>query len=184
MGDDEGGLQARQLVPADGGWWRGLLFDNQTVGVPPALTWTFRVPFAPVEGEAATLEVDWLPLPATGWRQMAGHGAVSDTFAEPAEPSVRHHGDHRYDRVELRVSEQDGTRIRVAVTVSGDLDRLGPGSIAVDAWLEFAGIGVQLGDTPSAEAALERLAGFTDVTGLVPDPQPASMAFHFRADGS
>ena len=31
MGDDEGGLNARDLVPAAGGEWHGLLFDNQAV---------------------------------------------------------------------------------------------------------------------------------------------------------
>lgn len=181
VGDDEGGLKARQLVPATGGSWSGLLFDNAAVGLPPALTWTFRVPFEPVDGEPVTLDVDWLPLPATGWRQLAGHAATSDAFAEPAESSVYYFGHRRYERVEVRVSEQDGSRIRVAATVSGDIDGLGPESITVDAWLEFAGISVQLGDAPSAEAALARLAEFTDVDGLVTDPDPPGIAFHFVA---
>jgi hypothetical protein len=180
VGDDEGGLKARQLEPAEGGSWSGLLFDNAAVGLPPALTWTFHVPFAPVDDEPVTLDVDWLPLPATGWRQLAGRAASSDAFAEPAESSVYFHGHHRYERVELRVSEQDGARIRVQVTVSGDLDRLGPESITVDAWLDFAGVSVQLGDTPSAEAARERLAAFTDVDGLVSDPDAPGVAFHFK----
>ena len=179
VGDDEGGLNASQLVPADGGSWSGLLFDNAAVGLPPALTWTFHVPFAPVDDEPVALDVDWLPLPATGWRHLAGHGATSDAFAEPAESSVYYYGHHRYDRVELRVSEQDGRRVRVEITVSGDRDRLGPESITVAAWLDFAGISVQLGDTPSAEAALERLAGFTEIDGLVIDPDPPGMAFRF-----
>jgi hypothetical protein len=183
VGDDEGGLNARQLVPATGGSWSGLLFDNATIGLPPALTWTFRVPFEPVDGQPVTLGVDWLPLPATGWRALAGQAATSGAFADPAESTVQHGGHHRYDRVELRVSEQDGPRIRVAVTVSGDLDGLGPDTLTVDAWLDFAGIGVQLGDTPSAEAALDRLATFTDVDGLVADPDQPGMAFHFKPAG-
>ena len=72
MGDDEGGLDARDLVPAAGGEWHGLLFDNQAVGLPPALTWTLRIPFEPVGGEPAALDVEWLPLETTGWRVMRG----------------------------------------------------------------------------------------------------------------
>ena len=179
MGDDEGGLNARQLVPAEGGEWRGLLFDNQTVGLPPALTWSFHVPLGPVGDVPAALDVEWLPVPAAGWRQMAGHAVTSDSFAEPAEASVHHDGHHRYDRVRLEVAEQDGRRIRVRLTMSGDLDRLGPAEFTVDTWLTFAGINVQLGDTPSAEAALRRLAEFTDTAGLAPDPGTPGMAFHF-----
>jgi hypothetical protein len=145
VGDDEGGLNARDLVPAAGGEWHGLLFDNQAVGLPPALTWTFRVPFEPVGGDPAALDVEWVPLQAPGWRSMAGLSAHSASFAEPSEASVHHHGHHRYDRVGLSVPEQDGSRIRVVVTVSGDIDALGPPSITVDAWLSFAGIRVQLG---------------------------------------
>lgn len=181
MGDDEGGLNARQLVPAAGGTWSGLLFDNAAIGLPPALTWTFHVPFEPVDGQPVALDVDWLPLEVAGWRSLSGQSAVSGAFADPAESVVHHAGHHRYDKVDLRVSEQDGTRVRVAVTVSGDLDRLGPESFTAEAWLEFAGIGVQLGDTPSAEAALQRLAAFTDVDGLAADPAQPGMAFHFNA---
>jgi hypothetical protein len=181
VGDDKGGLNARQLVPADGGEWRGLLFDNQTVGLPPALTWTFHVPFEPVGDVPAALDVDWLPVPAAGWRQLAGQAVTSGSFAEPAEASVHHDGHHRYDTVQLRVAEQDGRRIRVQLTLSGDLDGLGPESISVDAWLTFTGISVQLSDTPSAEAALQRLATFTDASGLVQDPGEPGMAFHFVA---
>jgi len=179
VGDDEGGLNARDLVPAAGGEWHGLLFDNQAVGLPPALTWTFRVPFEPIGGVPAALEVEWVPLAAPGWRSMAGLSARSASFAEPAEASVHHHGHHRYDRVELSVSEQDGPRVRVVVTVSGDIDALGPSSITVDAWLTFAGIRVQLGDADSASAALERLASFTDVDGLTEHAGAPGVAFHF-----
>jgi hypothetical protein len=179
VGDDEGGLSARDLVPAAGGEWHGLLFDNQAVGLPPALTWTFTVPFAPVGGDPVALDVEWVPLAAPGWRSMAGQSAESAAFAEPAEASVYHHGHHRYDRVSLSVAEQDGARIRVVVTVSGDIDRLGPPSLTVDAWLTFAGIRVQLGDAAGPAEALSRLASFTDVDGLVEHPGAPGVAFHF-----
>jgi len=179
VGHDEGGLSARDLVPAAGGEWHGLLFDNQAVGLPPALTWTFRVPFEPIGGDPAALDVEWVPLEAPGWRSMAGLSAQSASFAEPAEASVHHHGHHRYDRIGLIVSEQDGSRIRVVVTVSGDIDGLGPSSITVDAWLSFAGIRVQLGDADSAAAALSRLASFIDVDGLAEHAGAPGVAIHF-----
>jgi hypothetical protein len=67
----------------------------------------------------------------------------------------------------------------VVVTVSGDIDALGPSSITVDAWLSFAGIRVQLGDAGSAEAALARLASFTDIDGLAERAGAPGVAFHF-----
>lgn len=175
MGDDEGGLHAQDLVPAAGGEWHGLLFDNQAVGLPPALTWTFRIPF-----ERAELTVDWVPLDTGSWRRMAGLSAVSDAFAEPAESSVYHDGvHHRYERVELRVAEQDGERIRVAVTVGGDIDRLGPATITAEAWLTFTGISVQLSGAGTAETALARLAEFTDTDGLAARPDAPGVAVQF-----
>lgn len=126
-----------------------------------------------------TLEVEWLPVPAAGWQSMAGQAARGDTFAEPAEASVHHAGHHRYDRVTLTVAEQDGPRLRASVTVAGDLDGLGPAEITAEAWLTFAGISVQLGDTPSAADALARLSQFTDVTALVERPDPRGIAFRF-----
>jgi hypothetical protein len=180
VGDNEGGLHAQDLVPAAGGEWHGLLFDNQTVGVPPALTWTFRIPFGPIDGEPAALDVDWLPMPAPGWRQLAGRSAASDSFAEPAESSVHYQGvHHRYERVRLAVTEQDGDRIRVAVTVAGDIDHLGPETVTADAWLRFTGIYVQLGGATSPAAARSRLAEFTDVDGLTERPDSPGVAVHF-----
>ena len=173
---DTGLLTARDLVPAAGGEWDGLLFDNQAVGLPPALTWNFRVPFEAVGGQPAQLTVEWLPLPATGWRRLAGLSAASGSFAEPAEASVHHAGHYRYDRVELTVTEQDGPRIRVVVTVAGDLDDLGPAEFTVDAWLTFTGISVQLGE---AGDALARLAEFTDTDGLAEVPDPRGIASRF-----
>ncbi|WP_433359324.1 hypothetical protein ACQPZX_24680 [Actinoplanes sp. CA-142083] len=179
MGDDEGGLTARDLVPAAGGEWHGLLFDNQAVGLPPALTWTLRIPFEPVGGDPAALDVEWLPLETTSWRAMRGAACESASFAEPAEASVHHHGHHRYDRVSVRVLAQDGPLIQVAVTVGGDLDALGPASLEAEAWLDFAGIRVQLGDADTPAAALARLGEFTDVDGLVELPGAPGVAFHF-----
>jgi hypothetical protein len=179
VGDDEGGLKARDLVPAAGGEWHGLLFDNQAVGLPPALTWTLRIPFEPVGGDPAALDVEWLPLDAPGWRAMAGVACESASFAEPAEASVHFHGHHRYDRVSLRVLAQDGPRIQVSVTAGGDIDRLGPAEITVTTWLTFAGIRVQLGDAGTAEAALARLNSFTATDGLVELPGAPGVAFHF-----
>ena len=89
MGDDEGGLTARDLVPAAGGEWHGLLFDNQAVGLPPALTWAFRIPFEPIGGAPAALDVEWVPLAAPGWRSMAGLAAESGLFAEPYRSTHR-----------------------------------------------------------------------------------------------
>jgi hypothetical protein len=180
VGDDQGGLNAQDLVPAAGGEWHGLLFDNQAVGVPPALTWTFRIPFEPVGGEPATLDVDWLPIPAPGWRQLAGRSAASDSFAEPAEATVSFQSSHhRYDRVRVEVAEQDGDRLRAVVTVSGDIDGLGPATITADAWLRFTGISVQLGGAGTADEARSRLAEFTDVDGLVEQPDAPGVAVQF-----
>ncbi|GIF22280.1 hypothetical protein BJ973_002604 [Actinoplanes tereljensis] len=159
-----------------GGEWHGLLFDNQTVGVQPALTWNFRIP---IDGGPAALTVEWLPLPAAGWQDMAGAAATCDSFAEPVEACVHDGGHHRYDRIDLRITEQDGPRIRVLVTVAGDIDHHGPAELTADAWLTFTGILVQLGGTGTAGDALTRLAGFTKVDGLAEVPDPRGIAFRF-----
>jgi hypothetical protein len=183
VGDDKGGFDARSLVAADGGEWHGLLFDNPAVRLPAALTWTLRIPFAPVDGEPVTLHIDWLPVEAGDWRSMSGQHAVSPSFAEPAEASLQHAGHHRYDRVEVRVTEQRDTLIRVTVTLAGDLDGLGPDTVTADAWLRFTGIAVQLSDVASAEQARQRLAEVTDTTGLVEAPDARGIAFRFEAAG-
>jgi hypothetical protein len=180
VGDDSL-LDARALAPAEGGEWNGLLFDNPSVGVEPALTWTFRMPFADVDGEPPALDVEWLPVGTGGWRVMSGLQASSSEFAEPAEASVRYQGHHRYERVALRVLEQDGPRIRVAVTVSGDLDQLGPTEISAEAWLRFTGILVQLNGVTDAAEALRRLGEFTDTDGLAEEPDPRGIAYLFCA---
>ncbi|MFC3742081.1 hypothetical protein [Paractinoplanes deccanensis] len=179
MGDDKGGLDARALIAADGGEWDGLLFDNPAVGLPPALTWTLRLPFEPVGGDPVRLEVEWLPIETGGWRDLAGKTVSSGSFAEPAEAVVHHSGHHRYDRVDVRVLEQDGARIRVAVHAAGDLDALGPAEISGEAWLRFTGIAVQLKGVDDAAAALARLGEHTDTTGLIEIPDPRGIAFRF-----
>ena len=161
------------------GTWSGLLFGNPVVRLPPALTWSFRFPLAPAGGEPAALDVDWVPLPVTGWRAMAGSVVSADEFADPVEASVQDRGHHRYQRVALRVTDQDGERIRVAVTVAGDLDGYGRDEVSAAGWLRFTGITVQLGGVTAAGAALRRLAGFTDAGALAETGDPRGIAFRF-----
>ena len=177
--DDKGGLEARALVAAEGGVWSGLLFDNPVVGVPPALTWTISVPLEPVDGEKAALDLDWLPLAAAGWQSMAGLEVRCLSFAEPAESSVCLLSHHRYDRVAVRVAEQRGALIRVVATVGGDIDGWGPEEFSVDSWVSFEGVVVQLSGVSSAEAALARLGGFLDTSGLIEVGDPRGIAFRF-----
>ncbi|MFF5077696.1 hypothetical protein ACFY36_11630 [Actinoplanes sp. NPDC000266] len=179
MGDDEGGLEARALIAADGGEWSGLLFDNPVVGLDEALTWTLRIPFAPVGGDPVLLEIEWLPDTTGGWQAMTALAVSSGSFAEPAEAVVHHHGHHRYDRVDVRVTAQDGPLITAAVTLAGDLDALGPDEITGTAALRFTGISVQLQGVSTAPEALNRLAGHTDTTGLIEIEDPRGIAFRF-----
>jgi hypothetical protein len=172
------------FVPVEGGRWSGLLFDHPRVGLAPALTWTFQIPLAEVDGAATALEVDWLPLDGAGWRTMAGHAALSESFAEPAEPSVYRRGHHRFERVALRVTDQDGPRIRVAATIGGDIDGLGTDEISVAAWLRFDGIIVQLGGVGSAAGALARLTAVTDAAGLTEVPDPGGLNYRFAPGNS
>lgn len=180
VADDKGGLEARALIAVEGGGWSGLLFDNPVVGLPAALTWSCVVPLAPVEGEPVVLDLEWLPLAVSDWRAVAGLEVSSGSFAEPVEASVRFRGHHRYDRVSVRVVEQDGARIRVVATLAGDLDGLGPDEFTVEAWLAFSGITVQLSDVGSAGAALERLGEFVGTAGLAEVGDPRGIAFRFQ----
>ncbi|MEV0130633.1 hypothetical protein AB0H83_19485 [Dactylosporangium sp. NPDC050688] len=184
-GPDEDQLSADDFVPADGGTWHGLLFANPVVGLPPQLTWSFTFPFRDVvrdDDEAAlALTVEWLPVPATGWRHLAGHHVTCDSFAEPAEASVYHYVHHRFDRIDLRLAEQDGHRLRAVATVAGDIDRLGVDPVRADAWLTFAGILVQLPQVRDPGVALDRLAGHTDTTGLTFSPGHPGAALRFVA---
>ncbi|WP_250037667.1 hypothetical protein [Paractinoplanes maris] len=177
---DKGGLEARALIAVEGGEWSGLLFDNPVVGLAPALTWTCSVPLAPVDGEPVALDLDWLPWVVADRRSMAGLEVSCGSFAEPAEASVYFRAHHRYDRVAVRVAEQRADRIRVVAAVSGDIDGLGPEEIAVDSWLSFGGITVQLGGVSTGAAALARLADFTETAGLVEVGDPRGIAFRFR----
>jgi hypothetical protein len=160
-------LRSSELVPAGGGTWSGLLFDNPVLGLAPSLTYSFLFPYAEVlrdhGSSPVSLEVDWVELAAPSWRDMAGRTVRSPRFAEPAEASVYFFQHHQYETVDLTVLEQRGAAIHVAVTVSGDLQGLGLPSLAADDWLTFTGFEVSLS---AAAAASTRLAEFTDVTGL------------------
>jgi hypothetical protein len=180
VADDKGGLEARALIAVEGGGWSGLLFDNAAVGLPPALTWTCEIPLAPVEGEPAGVDLEWLAWEVADWRAMAGLEVSCRSFAEPAEASVRWRGHHRYDAVVVRVAEQRGDLIRVVATLSGDLDGLGPDEFTVDTWLAFRGVSVQLAEVAAAPEALARLAGFTETAGLAEVADPRGIAFRFR----
>ncbi|MBU2665481.1 hypothetical protein KOI35_18395 [Actinoplanes bogorensis] len=179
MADDKGGLEAASLIAVEGGGWSGLLFDNPVVGLGPELTWSCVVPLAPVDGESLTLDVEWLPWAAADWRTLSGVEVACSSFAEPVEASVRFQGHFRYDVVALRVAGQDGSRVRVVATLSGDLDGLGPAEFTVEAWLAFQGFSVQLREVSSAEAARARLGGFVDVAGLAEVADPRGIAFRF-----
>ncbi|MGI5180318.1 hypothetical protein ACQEVZ_28765 [Dactylosporangium sp. CA-152071] len=184
MTDD--GLTSQDLVPVPGGTWAGLLFDNPNIGLPTALTWSFRFPFAEVHREHDSsdifLDVDWLPLPAASWRIMTGQ--TVKTLGEPAESSVYFFEHHQYDLIDLEILEQRDRDIYVRATLTGDLDGLGIDPITADAWLRFNGIRVSVSDVSTAEAALARLAAFTDIGGLDSPPVAIRSAFLFRPMGS
>ncbi|GLY03762.1 MULTISPECIES: hypothetical protein [Actinoplanes] len=183
MADDEDALSLDDLVPIPGGSWAGLLFDNTGIGLPPALTWSFRFPFAEVErdyGDSPVfLDVDWLPLPGADWHAMTGQ--VVKALGEPAECSVYFFQHHQYDLIDLEVLDQRGTDLHVRATLTGDLDGLGIDPISADAWLPFGGLRVSLDDVTTAEAAEARLAALVDINGLVVPPSAYHSAFHFQA---
>lgn len=165
-------LKPAELVPVEGGTWGGLLFANPTIGLEPALTWSFRFPFQEVSREYGNsrifVDVDWLPLPGADRRAMAGQ--VVRGVGEPAEASVYFFQHHQYDLIDLEIVEQHGHRLHVRTTLSGDLDGLGIDPVSADAWLDFSSVTVSLGDTTSVEAALARLRSFTPTDGLLPSP--------------
>ncbi|MGH3758136.1 hypothetical protein [Actinophytocola sp.] len=184
---DGDGLRASELVPATGGQWDGLLFDNPTLGMMPWLSWSFTFLFADVSRDdgssPVSLCIEWVPLTTATWRDMAGQALRNSRFAEPAEASVYFFEHHRYDTVDLQVVEQHGLEIRVAATVSGDLDGLGVDQLTVDQWMTFAGIHVSLSTARSAEAASARLKDFTDVIGLSCSPRRTAGNFMFSPSG-
>jgi hypothetical protein len=179
------GLDSAELIPAEGGEWSGLLFDNPRIGLPPQLTWTFTFVYEDVARDygdsPVSLTLDWIPLARDSWRGMAGLTARCTTFGEPSEASVYFFTHHRYDRIELDLLAQCDLAVHARATVSGDIDRLSVASVTADAWLRFAGITVALSDSRSGDAALSRLRDFTDTTGLSLTPSQRHNAFHFVA---
>lgn len=167
--EEDDAPRAEELVP-QGGTWNGLLFDNPSIGLEPALTWGFEFEFADVERDygdtGVSLSVEWVPMPGASWKDMAGREAACEEFAEPIECSAYFFEHHRYDRVRLRVLEQQDDRIRVRVEAEGDIDGLGVPSWSLDEWLTFTGINVSVDGVSTREQAAERLARFTDLSGL------------------
>lgn len=178
-------MHTADFVPAPGGEWSGLLFANPVLQLPPQLTWSFRFPFQDVTDDddevPLALTVEWLPVPATGWRDLAGHHLTCASFAEPAEASVYHYVHHRFDAVDLHLTEQHDLTLRAVATVAGDIDGLGVDPVRADAWLTFTGILVQLPGVHDPEAALARLAEFTDTSRLTHDPTSPTAALRFAA---
>jgi hypothetical protein len=172
INDEDDALRVEELIAAPGGTWKGLLFDNPRFHRPASLTWTFRFLFQDVDrsyGDSpVSLEVDWVPLTTRGWHHMTGQSMRCDGFAEPAESSLYFFEHHRFESIDLRIVEQRERSIHVICEVAGDADRLGIERVSVDSWLVFTGIHVQLSDATTEDAALTRLAEFTDTTGLVP----------------
>ncbi|GAA5180515.1 hypothetical protein GCM10023322_12990 [Rugosimonospora acidiphila] len=181
--DDEDKLGIDDLIPAAGGEWHGLLFDNPTLRLPPCLTWSLEFPFKDVArgGDASpvSVSVEWLPIPADSWRRVAGHHLSSATFGEPAEATVYYYLHRRFQSVDVRLTDQDNRSLRAVAALSGDIDGLGIDPVRADAWLTFTGITVSLHDVNSPEMALTRLRQFTDTTGLTigPDSRTAGLRF-------
>ena len=148
-----------------------MLFDNPALWLAPALTWTFTVSYGEVARDQGSTPVhlclDWVPLKARGWQDMAGRRAVSAAFAQPIESSVYFFDHHRFDTTKLLVVEQRHHSLHMVAEVAGDVDGLGIDAIPVDAWLLFDGITVAVGDPPpNVDAARALLDTFTDTTGL------------------
>jgi hypothetical protein len=183
IGEDlDDALRGDELVPARG-TWNGLLFDNPTLGLAPALTWTFTFRFHDVErGDSSSevsLDVDWVPLPSVRWQQITPRQVASSRFAEPVEASVYFFEHYRFDAVELRLLQQQDAQLRASATLRGDIDGLGLDEVHVDDWLRFDGIIVSLNGVTSAQAARSQLGSFTDVTGLTQVGRTAGGGFIF-----
>jgi hypothetical protein len=179
------GLDRSELIPAEGGEWSGLLFDNPTVGLPPRLTWTFAFPYQDVARDygdsPVSLTIDWIPLATPSWRGMTGLTARSVTFGERGEASIYFFAHHRYASIDLDLLAQRDLTVHAYATVYGDIDGLGIESLTADAWLRFAGITVALSDSRAADVAWARLQDFTDTTELSPTPAQRRNRFHFVA---
>lgn len=184
MADSEQRLGIDDFTAA-GGEWYGMLLDNPSLRLPPQLTWCFEVAFEelPDEDGPLGLTVEWVPLAAPSWRQMAGQRVTSASFGEPAEASVYRDLHHRFDRVALDLTQQRGRELRATITVSGDVDGLGVDPVRADSWLTFTGLFVSLHGVTDPDLALARLGEFTDPTGLVFDPAGTTSALHFT-DGA
>jgi hypothetical protein len=180
---DSDELRGSELVPAPGGRWNGLLFDNPALGLGPRLSWSFTFPFADVSRDygssPVSLDIDWIPIETTSWRDMAGQTVRSPQFANPAETSVYFFEHHRYNTVDLQILDQRDLAIHVAAKVSGDLDGLGIDSVAIDGWLTFTGIHVSLSTARSAAEATKQLQDFSDAAGLSCSPGPTAGVFLF-----
>jgi hypothetical protein len=178
---EDDALRANELVPAAGGTWSGHLFENSKIGLRPGLTWSFTFEYEDVARDygssPVSLLVDRVPLPGAAWSAMAGHTVRCKRFAEPVECSAYFFEHYRYDKVLLRVLDQDERRIRVSTEAQGDIDGLGVDRWEVDQWLDFQGIAVQLDDTRTLEQAAEQLASKTDIAGLKGKPSPAGFRF-------
>ncbi|MEH1164641.1 hypothetical protein V6V47_04550 [Micromonospora sp. CPCC 205539] len=179
--DDEDAVKVRELRPVEGGTWGGLLFDNPSIGLEPALTWSFRFPFDEVTRDYGSsrifLDIEWLPIPVPSWRSMAGQ--VLRNVGEPAESSVYFFQHHQYDLIDLEIVDQQDLRVHARAALAGDVDGLGIDPVSADAWLRFTGIRVHLEGVTSADSARGRLQGFTDTGGLSYSPSPNRPSFKF-----
>jgi hypothetical protein len=167
---DEDGLQPDEISPQAGAW-SGLLFDNPTIGLPPQLTWTFTVNCKEVSrtfgSSYVSVTADWVPLPGAAWSAMAGRSASCEAFGDPIECSAYFFDHYCYEVAHVRIFEQVGSRLRVAIEARGDMDGLGVPEWRVEQWLDFEGVSVQLSGVTTAEEASRRLSDFTDRSGLV-----------------
>ena len=183
----QAGLGVGDLVSSSGGQWSGLLFDNPRLGLRPFLSWSFTFAFADASRDygssPVSVDLEWVPLDAVSWCDLASQEVRGRGFAEPVEASVYFFEHHRYDTVELRILEQRGTLLHVAVRLSGDLDGLGVDVLDADAWLTFTGITVSLSEARSAPVASTRLQEFCGIGGLVCSAGVTDGRFLFKPEG-
>jgi hypothetical protein len=178
------GLRLSELRPSSGSW-RGHLFDNPTLGIPAALSWTFELEYAQIDRDYGSspvgLTIDWVPLPCRTWRQMKGHSATCTRFGDPVEASIYFFEHYRYDAAAIAVVEQEDDSIQVVGTIGGDIDGLGVGKVEFAQWLRFDGIYVNLhAPTPTSPQEAEgRLGEFVDPQDLVSQPVQAGSVFRF-----
>jgi len=180
------GLLSTDLIPASGGAWSGLLFDNPRIGLTPQLTWNFEFRYRDAVRDygnsPVSMTLDWIPLETSTWSAMTGLTARGTEFGDRGEASVYFFAHHRYANIELDLMSQRNVAVNARATVAGDTDGLGIESITAEAWLRFAGIRVALSDVRSADVALSRLQDFTDTVGLSPTPIREHSSFRFVAE--